>query len=170
MGLADELQATLSEALGKDDFVVRWRVGDELTVWVFREDTYHGKPALSLMGWGWARRGWLKDPLFRDVFAAVEIFAASRGYQKVVYEAMQQIIYPVEIKNIFAERPAKVGMPPGKVQKAGMSVKKFDTSFGARFGIDLTPKRTPTGNFVDRSKVVHHYEKPTKRKRKKKKR
>lgn len=145
MGLSGELWAAIIEAVGRDDIVVRWRKGSRVTVWIFRIVTSPEKGTrLALIGHGLGFRNWRQDALHRDVFTAVKIGAASKGYVGVIFDLMQEIVYPVMFKNLpGVEGPKKVSRSTGKLFSQSVTMKKFNQTAGRQYGIQLEPEKKP---------------------------
>jgi len=154
MSLSGELRAAITEVLGRDDIAVRWRKGSIVTVWIFRLVTSPTKgTSLALVGYGLGRRNWRRDPLHRDVFTAVQIHAASKGYVKVVFDLMQEIVYPVMFKQLpGVEGKKKVSRSPTRMFSSAMTMNKFNSTVGRQYGVLLGPEEKPdVGTVVDKT-------------------
>jgi len=145
MSLSGELRSALTEALGRDDIAVRWRKGSHVTIWIFRIVTTPTKGTrLALIGYGLGYRNWRRDPLHRDVFTAVQIHAASKGYVRVIFDLMQEIVYPVMFKRLSgSEGKKKVSKSPTGLYADAMTLKKFNRTAGRKYGVELEPEKKP---------------------------
>lgn len=145
MSLAGELRMAITEALGRDTIAVRWRKGSHLTIWIFQYDTTpRGEMQLALVGYGLGYRNWRRDPLHRDIFTAVKIRAASKNYVKVIFELMQEVVYPVQFKRMAGtDGPKKVSRSPSSMFSKAMTLKQFNRTAGRQYGVELEPERKP---------------------------
>jgi hypothetical protein len=127
--------------MGRDDVAVRWRKGSHTTIWIFRM-TEKGP---ELMGYGTAHRNWRRDPLHRDVFTMVELDAASRGYESVVFDTAMEVVYPVMFKRLRDDQgPKKVQRPTGDLYRQAMTINAWNRKPGKKWGIILKPEAKPT--------------------------
>ena len=145
MLFSEELKTALVEVMGRDDIAVRWRKGSHLSVWIFRPVTTATKGTnLALIGYGRAHRNWRQDALHRDVFTAIEIHAASKGYVKVIFDLMQEIVYPVMFKRLAGtEGKKKVSRPTSELYSDALTMVKFNKTLGRKFGVQLEPEKKP---------------------------
>jgi hypothetical protein len=99
---------------------------------------------LALVGYGLGRRNWRRDPLHRDIFTATQIRAASKGYVKVIFDLMQEIVYPVMFKRLPGdEGKKKVSRSPTGLYAGAMTLKKFNKTVGRQYGVELEPEKKP---------------------------
>lgn len=109
-----------------------------------RKPRHIGGTELVLVGYGLGYRNWRRDPLHRDVFTAVEIHAATKGYVKVVFDLMQEIVYPVMFKRLVGTKgKKKVSRPTSKLYSNAIPMAKFNRTVGRKFGVKLTPEKKP---------------------------
>jgi len=139
MLLSEQLRAALSERVGRDDVVVRWRKGSHVTVWVFRM-TNEGP---HLVGYGTAHRNWRRDALHRDVFTMLELDAASKGYEQVVFDTALEVVYPVAFKRLRDEGPKKITKPTGDLYQDSVTMNAWNKK-AKKHGIVLKPETKPS--------------------------
>jgi len=145
MLFSEQLEAALVEVMGRDDIAVRWRKGSRLTVWIFRLATSPTTGTnLALIGYGLGYRNWRRDALHRDIFTAVEIRAASKGYVQTIFDLMQEIVYPVMFKRLAGtDGPKKVSRPTSSLYSDAMTMNKFNKTVGRKYGLLLEPEKKP---------------------------
>jgi hypothetical protein len=139
MKLSSELRIALNETLQANDVMVRWRKGSRLTVWIFRLE---GEMPV-LMGYGLAHRNWRRDALHRDIFTMLELDAASKGYEQLVFDLAMEITYPVMFKRLRDEGPKKVQRPAGDLYREAMTINAWNKKMGKRTGVMLSPENKP---------------------------
>lgn len=139
MLFSEQLGAALAETMGRDDVAVRWRKGSHVTVWIFR---LTGTP--TLMAYGTAHRNWRRDALHRDVFTMMELDAASKGYEQVVFDTALEVVYPVAFKRLRNDGPKKITKPTGDAYRKAITMNAWNKKLGRQHGIALTPEHKPS--------------------------
>jgi hypothetical protein len=140
MLLSEQLQMALVEAMGRDDIAVRWRKGSRLTVWIFRME---GEGPF-LVGYGTAHRNWRQDALHRDVFTMIELEAASKGYERAVFNIALEVVYPVAFKRLRDEGPKKVTKPTGGAYRGAVTMNAWNKKLGKKHAVILVPEHKPS--------------------------
>lgn len=139
MFLSEQLRVALSERMGSDDIAVRWRKGSHVTIWIFRMEP----DGPVLVAYGVAHRNWRRDPLHRDIFTMVELHAASKGYEQVVFDLALEVVYPVAFKRMRDEGPKKVTRQTGDLYRQAITMNAWNKNLGRKWRVQLEPEKKP---------------------------